>query len=144
MQTAYGMSMSHRFILVHQQLKRQGHAASSQIAPPSYVEISTTQALEDAAYCEQRVKRGWLYRVFSEVFFLPPKQYIREAAALSSIVSHGLCDRNTPWSEFTTQGLYDPRLFMYIWRFITNDTLPNLERDDKRKKKGEEDDDDGD
>lgn len=133
LRNGYGMSIAERLILVHQQLKRQGHAASSWIGAPSYTCISPTQALDDAAYCEQFVKRDWLYRVFSSVFFMPPKEYIREAAALSSIVSHGLCKADDVWSQFMTRGLYDPRLFMQIWALVTGDTLPNTEDRDKHK-----------
>lgn len=49
----------------------------------------------------------------------PRLAYIRAVAALLDSVTCGLAgQQSTPWSRFLTRGLYDPRLFLYIWNFV--------------------------
>lgn len=114
----------------------------------THVHLSTKRALEDTAYRNKIVGNYLLRRIVRYTMFKPlamaPRVWNTEAAALSSIVSHGLCARGTPVSQFLTRGLYDPRLFLHIWNAITGETLPNLDRTDKRKKEGDDDDDDED
>ncbi len=112
--------------------------------------LSTTRALEDAAYRNTIVGDFLLYRLVRYTIFKPlasaPRMWNNEAAALSSAISTGLCNRNSgnPWDRFLTRGVYDPRLFRYIWHFLTGDTLPapEPERDEKRKRRGEEEEED--
>jgi len=54
-----------------------------------------------------------------------------EAAALSSIIVEGLANPgDSAWGHFVigSERLYDPRLFLYIWHFVTGDTKPNTEK----------------
>lgn len=110
------------------------------------VHLSTTRALYDTVYRNTIVGDFLLYRLVRYTIFKPlataPRLWNNEAAALSSAISTGLCNRNSgsPWDRFLTRGVYDPRLFRYIWHFLTGDTLPapEPERDEKRKRRGEE------
>ena len=44
--------------------------------------------------------------------------YVKLAASLEVILLHGLSAREFAWSAFLCRGLYDPRLFLYIWGFV--------------------------
>lgn len=114
----------------------------------THVHLSTTLALEDSAYRDTIVGEYLLHRIVGFALFDRTPVGIHrthtwntEAATLSAVVSHGLTAPDTAFGHaLTGNHLYDPRLFLHIWYFLTGDTLPKpqhedkLQRDDKRKK----------
>jgi len=106
----------------------------------THVHLSTTRALADLPY-RVTVVEDWVLRriVGFALFGMTPvgvrrqEVWSNEAAALSSVVSNGLGEPGTAWSQFLVRGVYDPRLFLHIWHFLTGDTMPNLQRKGKRK-----------
>lgn len=52
----------------------------------------------------------------------------KAGAKLDALISHGLASASTspsPWTQFLTQGLYDPRLFAFFIRpFLTESNKP--------------------
>lgn len=142
-----------RFTALINKVRNDPAPGEESYAPPfgtefTHVHLSTTRALQDGPYRQEIVDDYLVRRIVGFAMFARTPDTVREhvwsteAAALSSIVSHGLADPNTMWGHaLTGHRLYDPRLFMLVWNIVTGDTLPNQ---DKRKRGdgGEDDDDD--
>lgn len=98
--------------------------------------LGVLRALKHADYRKEVVENRLLYRIFKFAYFPNFPVWNREAAALSAVISHGIGDPSTTWGHaLTGNRLYDPRLFVHIWHFLTGDTLPSLQRNNKRKDK---------
>ncbi len=103
--------------------------------------LGVVRALEDKEYRRKVVENRLLRRIFELAYFPVYPIWNKEAAALSAVVSHGLTAPDTAFGHAVRgHPQYDPRLFMHVWHFLTGDTLPNLQRDDKRKKEDDDDD----
>jgi len=62
------------------------------------------------------------------------REYLVAANSLEVVILHGLLELKSPsnaWSVFLTRGLYDPRLFLFIWPFANE--YHNSEESRKRK-----------
>jgi len=96
--------------------------------------LGVLRALENAEYRRKVVEKRLLHNIFRYAYFPYYRAWNKEAAALSSVISHGLVDRSTAWGH-AVRGyvLYDPRIFLHVWYALTGDTAPKPQEKHKHK-----------